>query len=159
MNAKAANPDQKPTHILWVELTTRISTQPLHYRSGEEETAASSIYQLYGTTRELMKQYSDASLFNSLSLDLFNKTLRPYTARRHRWMTTSKKIKKYQYLKTNRHAGCSEPHSAIYNKTSRFIWSRSRRFLPTATKFRKKSKNPLSSLMLLTHPKRDSEAV
>ena len=36
----SANPNAAPAHALWVELATRITTQSLHQRSGDEETAA-----------------------------------------------------------------------------------------------------------------------
>ena len=81
------SPDAVPAHILWVELATRITTQPLHYRSGEEETAAESVYMLFPKTRELMEQHPDAKRFCEIALKLLNGSLRPYTARWHRWMT------------------------------------------------------------------------
>ncbi len=84
------NPDKTAAHILWVELSTRITTQRLHYRSGEEETAVASVRQLFTQTRELMLQYPEARAFQLLAFKLLNNTLRPYTARWHLWMTQSK---------------------------------------------------------------------
>ena len=81
------SPDAVPAQILWIELATRIATQPLHYRSGEEETAAESVYMLFPKTRELMEQHPDAKKFCEIALKLLNGSLRPYTARWHRWMT------------------------------------------------------------------------
>jgi hypothetical protein len=86
------NPNQIPSHTLWVELTTRITTQPLHYRSGAEATAAESVHQLFTKTRELMEKHPEAKQFNELSLKLLNTTLRPYSARWHGWMTKSKPV-------------------------------------------------------------------
>jgi Patatin-like phospholipase len=80
------SPDAVPAHILWVELATRITTQPLHYRSGDEETAADSIYKLFPKVRELMEKHPNAKVFNELSLQLLNECLRPYTARWHGWL-------------------------------------------------------------------------
>lgn len=76
-----------PAHTLWVELTTRITTQRLHHRSGEEETAAASIYGLFKLGRELMAANPADEEFMDLTLHLLNTTLRPYTARWHGWMT------------------------------------------------------------------------
>lgn len=90
MNTPGTNPDQLPAHNLWVELSTRITSQPLHFRSGNEETAAESVHQLFKKTREMMANYPDAKKFHVLALKLLNNTLRPYTARWHRWMTTTK---------------------------------------------------------------------
>ena len=92
MNAEALNPEKIPAHALWVELTTRITTQPLHYRSGEEETAINSVHNLFQKTRELIEKHPDAIYFQALSLNLINRTLRPYNARWHRWITTRKAI-------------------------------------------------------------------
>jgi len=78
--------DAIPAHILWVELATRITTQPLHYRSGDEETAADSIYKLFPKVRVLMEKHPDAKVFNELGLQLLNECLRPYTARWHGWL-------------------------------------------------------------------------
>ena len=81
--------DAAPAHAMWVELATRITTQKLHYRSGEEETAAESMHGLFGKARELMAANPSAAAFNALSLELLNKCVRPYTARWHGWMTSS----------------------------------------------------------------------
>jgi hypothetical protein len=80
--------DAAPAHAMWVELATRITTQKLHYRSGEEGTAAASVYGLFEKARSLMAANPSAAAFNALSLELLNKCLRPYTARWHGWMTS-----------------------------------------------------------------------
>jgi hypothetical protein len=77
----------EPAHALFVELATRIATQRLHYRSGDEETAATSISSLFKTTRELMTKHPKAREFHRVALALLNDTVRPYTARWHGWMT------------------------------------------------------------------------
>src|SRR5689334_20277705 len=81
--------DKACAHMLWVELSTRITTQRLHYRSGDEETAAASVHKLFGITRELMEKYPEAKEFQALALALLNKTVRPFTARWHGWMTSA----------------------------------------------------------------------
>lgn len=78
---------KKPAHILYVELATRITTQRLHYRSGDEETAAASIYSLFSLTRKLMYEHADAEEFHKVALYLLNTALRSYAARWHGWMT------------------------------------------------------------------------
>ncbi len=90
MNETNNKPDRIPARSLLIQLSTRITTQSLHYRSGDEETAADSVHQLFSEVRKLMEDNPDADQFYQLSLNLLNHTLRPYTARWHRWMTTNK---------------------------------------------------------------------
>src|ERR1700722_16473313 len=71
-----------PAHTIWVEMTTRIVTRNLHFRSGQEETALKSIVDLFKTTRALMTQYPDATAFLGLAGNMLE-TIRPYTARWH----------------------------------------------------------------------------
>ena len=74
-------------HTLWVELTTRIATQRLPFRSGDEESAVKSIFDLFATTRKLMTDNLGATAFLAVAEQMLNKTLRPRTARWHEWMT------------------------------------------------------------------------
>ncbi len=80
------DPNAEPAHVLWVELASRIATRGLHYRSGDEETAAKSIYMLFPKTRELMEKFPLARDFHKYGLRLLNEALRPCTARWHGWM-------------------------------------------------------------------------
>lgn len=85
------SPDIAPAQALWVELVTRITTQPLHYRSGEEETASESVASLFKTVRELLEKHADARFFCEVALIMINRVIRPYTARWHGWMTEEKR--------------------------------------------------------------------
>jgi len=87
------SPDTVPAYTLWVELATRVTTQTLHYRMGDEETAARSIHKLFGKTRELLEKHPEAAAFRSEALTLLNIVLRPYTARWHGWMAEDKSRK------------------------------------------------------------------
>jgi hypothetical protein len=91
--AATKDPNRAPAHALWVELSTRITTQRLHYRSGDEETAARSIYSLFGKTRELMEKNPDAVEFHTIAGQMLNTTIRSYTARWHGWMVPDPKLK------------------------------------------------------------------
>jgi hypothetical protein len=77
----------KPAHALYVELATRISTQRLHYRSGDEESAVASLHSLFPKTRKLMEDHPASSQFQHVARIFLNDILRPYTARWHGWMT------------------------------------------------------------------------
>ncbi|MEQ1935402.1 MAG: hypothetical protein ABL962_16205 [Fimbriimonadaceae bacterium] len=81
--------DKKPAHNLWIELTTRIATQRLPFRSGDEESAVSSIHNLFPAARKLMTENPDAREFIALADRMLNDVIRPYTARWHQWLTTS----------------------------------------------------------------------
>ncbi len=87
------NPDDASAHTLWVELTTRITTQRLHNRSGDEETAAANVSSLFKKTCELLGEHPDAKAFETFALKLLNDTLGPYTARWHGWMTADKELR------------------------------------------------------------------
>ncbi|MDZ4403289.1 patatin-like phospholipase family protein [Prosthecobacter sp.] len=85
--------DKTAAHSLWVELATRITTQRLHYRSGDEETAARSIHALFGKTRELMEKNPEAMKFQEVAGRMLNHTIRPFTARWHGWMVPDANLK------------------------------------------------------------------
>ena len=85
---------QIPAHALWVELSTRITTQRLHHRSGAEETAVESVVSLFKKTRELLTLHPGATEFQRLAEALLNHTLRPATARWHGWMTAAEKAER-----------------------------------------------------------------
>ncbi|HRI14333.1 MAG TPA: hypothetical protein PLX89_15170 [Verrucomicrobiota bacterium] len=76
-----------PARKLWVELETRILSQQLHYRSGDEETAAKSVSSLFDTVRKLLVDHPQAIAFEALSKTMLNQVIRPYTARWHGWIT------------------------------------------------------------------------
>jgi hypothetical protein len=75
-------PSRVPAYELWVEVSTRITAQDLHFRSGKEEAAVTSIVGLFQTTRDLMRKHPDADAFQSLAAVMLE-TIRPYTARWH----------------------------------------------------------------------------
>lgn len=82
-----ANPNAAPAHALWVQLATRVTTQPLHYRSGDEEAAVASLTSLFDKARELLELHPGAAQFRALTLNLLNELLRPRVARWHGWLT------------------------------------------------------------------------
>ena len=49
--------DRSAAWDLYTELRTRITTQPLHYRAGDEEAALDSLFMLFGLTRDLLHKY------------------------------------------------------------------------------------------------------
>ena len=81
------NTNSTPAQKLYVELTTRITSQKLHYRAGSEESAAVSVSSLFATTRKLLIEHPGALAFERVALAMLNSVARPFTARWHGWMT------------------------------------------------------------------------
>lgn len=76
--------DRKAAWALYVEMVTRITTQPLHPEQGEEKTALDSVYSLFQTTREiLLKQGPDCVVFAKIAIEILNQKVRPFTAKWH----------------------------------------------------------------------------
>ncbi len=90
--AETTDPDKEPAHQLWVELTTRITRQDLHARSGQEEAASNSVYQVFKKGRELMVEHPEATKFCKVTEHMLNQIMRPYTARWHGWMDADERF-------------------------------------------------------------------
>ena len=76
---------KKAAWDLYVEMETRIITQPLAPKHGDEKTALKSIYSLFKTTRDILKKYGpDCSEFSEIALAVLNQMVRPFTAKWHR---------------------------------------------------------------------------
>ncbi len=77
--------DKKAAWELYVELLTRITTQPLHLEHGDEATALSSIHNIFGLTREILKKYgSECIEFAKIAIIILNQVVRPFTAKWHK---------------------------------------------------------------------------
>lgn len=69
---------------MYVEMITRISTQPLPDEDGDEQTALDSVYSLFATTRGILKEYGRENLeFSKLAVLILNQKVRPFTAKWH----------------------------------------------------------------------------
>ncbi len=77
--------DREAAWQLYVELITRISTQTLLPEEGDEKTALTSIYELFGITRDVLKnQGRECVEFTKLAVIVLNQVIRPFTAKWHR---------------------------------------------------------------------------
>jgi len=77
--------DKKAAWELYVELLTRITTQPLPSEDGDEETALKSVFSLFGITREILKKYGTESIeFAKIAIIILNQIVRPFTAKWHK---------------------------------------------------------------------------
>lgn len=77
--------DRELAWILYTEFRTRIATQGLHYRAGDEGAALQSLHQLFGIARQAIKAGGpECRQVANLVIDALNVQLRPFTARWHR---------------------------------------------------------------------------
>ena len=81
---KPQGPDQNAAWEMYVELLTRITTQPLPEDAGDDETALTSVYSLFPRTRKVLRrQGRGATEFAKLALVILNQKVRPFTAKWH----------------------------------------------------------------------------
>jgi len=77
--------DKNAAWDLYVELLTRITTQPLLKEDGIEFTALDSIYSLFQITRQTLKHHGRAAVgFSRIAIVVLNQIVRPFTAKWHR---------------------------------------------------------------------------
>jgi len=77
--------DKTAAWELYVELLTRITTQPLDEKHGDEGTALASIYSLFAITRQVLKDNTrHCREFAIIAIVVLNQIVRPFTAKWHR---------------------------------------------------------------------------
>ena len=79
-----ADEDRRAAWKVYTELRTRILTQPLAYRSGDEATALDSVYRLFELSRSSIKDHEGCTHFATLTVRVLNDRVRPFTAKWHR---------------------------------------------------------------------------
>lgn len=85
MDWKPLDPDKDAAWDLYVELLTRITTQPLPHGDGVEQTALESVHALFGITRQTLKEHGRSCIeFTKISVIVLNQVIRPFTAKWHR---------------------------------------------------------------------------
>jgi hypothetical protein len=81
-NFEPRDPDRNAAWALYVELITRITSQPLGDDEGDEETALKSVYSLFSLTREVLKKEGRlGDSFAKLAIPILNQVVRPFTAK------------------------------------------------------------------------------
>jgi hypothetical protein len=79
------DPDREAAWELYVEMLTRIVTQPLPAEHGDETTALESAYSLFPTTREILRRKGRNCIeFTKVAVPVLNQVVRPFTAKWHR---------------------------------------------------------------------------
>ena len=82
---KPSDYDKDAAWDLYIELLTRITTQPLPEEHGVEQTALDSIYALFGITRKTLKTHGRSCIeFTRIAVIILNQVVRPFTAKWHR---------------------------------------------------------------------------
>lgn len=77
--------DQDAAWELYVEMLTRIVTQPLPADVGDDKTALDSVYSLFATTREILRRRGRGTIeFSKIAIPVLNQVVRPFTAKWHR---------------------------------------------------------------------------
>ena len=76
--------DKSAAWELFTEMRTRITTQPLAYRHGDEETALTSIYNVFDLTRTAIRRHEGCMHFATLAVHVLNVHIRPFTAHWHK---------------------------------------------------------------------------
>jgi len=77
--------DRNAAWALYIELLTRIATQPLPIEHGDEKTALDSVYSLFATTREVIRAHGPECInFTKIAIVVLNQVVRPFTAKWHR---------------------------------------------------------------------------
>lgn len=69
---------------MYVQMLTRITTQPLSSEHGDEQTALDSVYSLFATTRDILTECGrEAPEFSKLAVLILNQKVRPFTEKWH----------------------------------------------------------------------------
>ena len=77
--------DQDAAWELYVQMLTRIVTQPLPADAGDEKTALDSVYSLFPTTREILQRHGRKTIqFSKVAIPVLNQVVRPFTAKWHK---------------------------------------------------------------------------
>lgn len=85
MEFKPQNEDKNAAWELYIELLTRITTQPLGESHGDEKAALNSIYSIFPLTREVIKSNGSGCVeFTKIAIVILNQVIRPFTTKWHR---------------------------------------------------------------------------
>ncbi|ESS67840.1 hypothetical protein MGMO_156c00080 [Methyloglobulus morosus KoM1] len=84
MEWRPQDEDKAAAWELYIELLTRIATQPLDPTHGDEKTALDSVYSLFEITRQVLKNNSrKCTEFTKIAIVVLNQVIRPFTAKWH----------------------------------------------------------------------------
>ncbi len=85
LNFEPKEADKNAAWELYIELLTRITTQPLPSEHGDEKAALESVHKLFELTRKTIKEYKkDCIEFTKIAVVVLNQIVRPFTAKWHK---------------------------------------------------------------------------
>jgi len=85
MEWKPQDEDKTAAWELYIEMLTRITTQPLDAAHGDEKSALDSVYALFPITRQVLKNNTRNCIeFTKIAVVVLNQVVRPFTAKWHR---------------------------------------------------------------------------
>ena len=85
MDWKPEPVEQQAAWELYVELVTRVATQPLDAGTGDEKAALESVYTIIEITRNLLRERGrKAETFSKIAIILLNQKIRPFTTVWHK---------------------------------------------------------------------------
>lgn len=85
MDFRPQDEDKAAAWEMYIELLTRITTQPLAQEHGDEKTALDSVYSLFPITRQILKDNTKNCMeFSKIAIVVLNQVVRPFTAKWHR---------------------------------------------------------------------------
>lgn len=89
----AKDEDRDAAWELYVEMVTRVITQPLPATNGIEKSALDSVYQLFPLTREILKKNGrHCSNFTKIAVVVLNQVVRPFTSKWHLIFNTAEQL-------------------------------------------------------------------
>jgi|SRR3990172_5694790 len=84
MEWKPQDDDKAAAWELYIELLTRIATQPLDPEQGDEKTVLDSVCSLFSITRQVLKNNTrNCTEFTKIAIVVLNQVIRPFTAKWH----------------------------------------------------------------------------
>ena len=76
--------DQDAAWELYIEMLTRVVTQHLPSKFGDEKAALESVHTLFPTTREILRRHGrKATKFSKVAIPILNQVVRPFTTKWH----------------------------------------------------------------------------
>ena len=93
MEWQANDEDRDAAWELYVEMVTRVITQPLPATIGIEKSALDSVYQLFPLTREILKKNGrHCANFTKIAIVVLNQIVRPFTSKWHLIFNTTESV-------------------------------------------------------------------
>ncbi|WP_049535794.1 hypothetical protein [Vibrio harveyi] len=84
MEWKPQDEDKAAAWDLYIELITRVTTQPISDDFGSEKAALDSVYQLFPITRDVIKSNGRHCIqFTKIAVIVLNQIVRPFTSKWH----------------------------------------------------------------------------